>query len=53
MPQLMEKILSPENMNTALKKVKSNKGAGGIDGIEMKDIDAYITANWAGIRDGY
>ncbi|HZW97934.1 MAG: group II intron reverse transcriptase/maturase [Clostridiaceae bacterium] len=51
MPQLMEKILSPENMNTALKKVKSNKGAGGIDGIEMKDIDAYITANWAGIRE--
>ena len=31
MSQLMDKILSRENMLKAYKKVKSNKGAGGID----------------------
>ena len=31
MSQLMEQILSRENMLLAYKKVKANKGAGGID----------------------
>ena len=34
---LIEEILSVENMNEAIKKVKSNKGASGID--KMKDQD--------------
>lgn len=33
MSQLMEEILSPENMALAYKKVKANKGARGVDGI--------------------
>jgi len=29
--ELLEKILSKDNMNTAFKRVKANKGASGID----------------------
>lgn len=36
MSQLMEEILSRENMILAYKKVKANKGASGIDGISVE-----------------
>lgn len=51
MSVLLEKILSRGNMRMALDKVKSNKGAGGIDGIEIEDIDQYLKENWVDIRD--
>ena len=35
MSVLLERILSRGNMYMALEKVKANKGAGGIDGIEI------------------
>lgn len=35
MSQLLEEILSRDNMMLAYKKVKANKGASGIDGIGM------------------
>ncbi|MGN1403307.1 MAG: group II intron reverse transcriptase/maturase [Ruminococcus sp.] len=35
----------------ALEKVKANKGAGGIDGIEIDYIDRYLRENWVEIRD--
>ena len=38
MGQLMNQILSRENMKMAYKKVKANKGAGGIDGISIEDV---------------
>lgn len=51
MSQLLEEILSRDNMKLALKRVKANKGAGGVDGIDIKKIDAYLIENWAEIRD--
>ena len=51
MSQLLEQILERENMMTAYKKVKSNGGAGGIDGISTKDVRAYLVKNWSGIRE--
>lgn len=39
---LIEEILSVENMNEAIKKVKSNKGASGIDKMTFDQIDAYF-----------
>lgn len=39
MSQLMDQILSRENMLLAYKKVKDNKGAGGIDNISVDGID--------------
>ncbi len=49
--QLMDRILSRENMQLAYRKVKANKGAGGVDGIEIEDIDEYLRENWTDIRE--
>lgn len=51
MSALLEKILSRDNMFAALDKVKANKGAGGIDGISVDEIDQYLRDNWVDIRD--
>ncbi len=51
MSELLEKILSRENMHLAYKKVKSNNGAGGVDGIEIEEIDEHLIENWEEIRD--
>lgn len=51
MSQLLEEILSKENMKQAYKKVKANKGASGIDGIGVEEIDEYLKKNWVEIRE--
>lgn len=51
MSQLLEQILARDNMMTAYKKVKSNGGASGIDGISTKDVRDYLVKNWSGIRE--
>lgn len=43
--RLLEKILDKDNMNQAFKKVKSNKGAGGIDGMEVDELLQYLKEN--------
>ena len=35
-----------ENMQTALKRVESNKGAAGIDGMEVKELRGYLKGHW-------
>jgi len=47
----MEQILSRENMLLAYKKVKANKGAGGIDNISIDEIDEYLKENWEDIKE--
>jgi group II intron reverse transcriptase/maturase len=39
---LLEQILSPANMNHAFKKVRSNKGSGGIDKMEVGSLRDYL-----------
>lgn len=39
---LLEFILSPANLNAAYKKVKVNKGSGGIDGMSTDDLLPYL-----------
>ncbi len=51
MTQLLEEILSRENMQLAYKKVKAKKGASGIDGITTEEIDEYLRENWVEIRE--
>ena len=51
MSQLLEQILERDNMMTAYKKVKSNSGTSGIDGISTKDVRDYLVKNWSGIRE--
>ena len=43
--KLMEKILSNDNLNQAYKKVKSNKGAGGIDGMNVDELLSFLRDN--------
>lgn len=43
--EMLEKVLNRDNMNTAFKKVKSNKGAGGVDGMGMDELLAYLKEN--------
>jgi RNA-directed DNA polymerase len=40
---LMERICEPSNLNRAYKRVKSNKGAAGIDGMTVDDLFAWLT----------
>ena len=40
MSKLLEEILSDENVELALEKVKAKKRKSGIDGITVKEIDA-------------
>lgn len=53
---LLEKILDRGNLNTAFKKVKSNKGAGGIDEMRVDELLPYLRENQKqltqSIRDG-
>lgn len=51
MTQLMDKILSRENMLKAYKKVKANKGAGGVDGISVDEVADYLKENWPSIKE--
>ena len=43
--ELMEVILSAENLNRAYKKVVANKGASGVDGIPVEELGDYIREN--------
>jgi group II intron reverse transcriptase/maturase len=39
---LFEFILSPENLNTAYKQVKRNKGSGGVDKMQIGELLSYL-----------
>lgn len=51
MSELLEKILDYRNMNEAYKKVCANKGTGGVDGVEIEELNGYIRENWDSIRE--
>jgi group II intron reverse transcriptase/maturase len=42
---LLEQILSPSNLNRAYKRVRSNKGSGGIDKMEVESLKDYLVNN--------
>lgn len=43
---MLEEILNYRNVQKALKQVVSNKGAGGIDGMQTEGLREYLKANW-------
>jgi retron-type reverse transcriptase len=53
---LLELILTWDNLNRAYKQVKRNKGAGGIDGMQVDELLLYLRENreklLQSIRDG-
>ena len=42
---LLEQILSPANLNAAYKRVKRNKGAGGVDRMDVESLKDYLVTN--------
>lgn len=49
--ELLEKILWRDNMNTAFKRVKANKGASGIDGMTVNELLQYLKENGDQIKE--
>ena len=47
---LMEAVLSSANVKRAWRRVKSNRGAPGIDGMHIDDFPAYAREHWPAIR---
>ena len=45
MSEMLERILSDENIRRAKKRVYANKGAGGVDGVTVQELDEYMSRN--------
>ena len=50
MSELLEAILSDENILPAMYKVIENGGAGGVDGITTRQLEEYYNEHWEGIK---
>ena len=48
---LMERVLAPENLRAAYRRVRANKGAPGVDGMTVDELARYLRANWPAIRE--
>jgi RNA-directed DNA polymerase len=48
---LMERVLAPENLRAAYRRVRANKGAPGVDGVTVDELAGYLRANWTAIRE--
>jgi len=48
---LLEQILSRDNVRQAWKRVKANKGAPGIDKMSIDDFPEFARTHWESIRD--
>lgn len=46
----MEEVLNRENMARALKRVKANKGAAGVDEMAVEDLEPYLKEHWPRLR---
>ena len=43
--QLMNEILALDNIDSAVKKVKANKGSAGIDKMKVSELDSFVNGN--------
>ena len=48
--RLMETIFERENMRRALRRVRKNKGAPGIDGMTVEELPGYLRRHWPKIK---
>src|ERR1022692_3587817 len=48
--QLMEEVCDRENLERAWKRVRSNKGGPGVDGMTIDDAKDYLRERWPNIR---
>lgn len=47
---LMERILSRENLTSALKRVERNKGSHGVDDMPVQNLRAHIKKHWESMK---
>jgi len=47
---LMERVLERGNLLRALRQVRRNRGAPGLDGMTVDDLEAHLKRNWPAIR---
>jgi RNA-directed DNA polymerase len=47
---LLERVLTPENLRKAWQQVKANHGAPGVDGMTVEDFPAFAREHWPRIR---
>jgi RNA-directed DNA polymerase len=50
-PDLIERMLERGNMLKALQAVEANRGAAGVDGMEVERLRRHLRENWAEIRE--
>ena len=47
---MLEEILDYRNITKALQQVTSNKGAGGVDGMQTEELRDWLEANWISLK---
>ncbi len=48
---LWERLLSPENLGRALRRVRANAGAPGVDGMTTEELVPWLREHWAAARE--
>ena len=49
--RLMEEVCERENLKRALRRVRSNKGSPGIDGMTVDELPGYLREHWPATRE--
>jgi RNA-directed DNA polymerase len=49
--KLMEQVVGRENLKQALKRVRVNKGAPGVDGMTVDELVSHLKAHWPRLRE--
>jgi len=48
---LWEQMLSPENLGRALRRVRANRGAPGVDGMTTEELVPWLREHWVQVRE--
>jgi RNA-directed DNA polymerase len=50
LPSVMQEVLEPANLGSALRQVQANKGSPGIDGMTVGELPEFLRVHWPQIR---